>query len=75
MNDAAGENVDEHIQALEGQVDRLQDSMDNDQSHLDPRYVAKDDGCATGHNILSEPSSSADLHRPAAGTSPRLFSP
>lgn len=75
MNDAAGENVDEHIQALEGQVDKLQDSMDNDQAHLDPRYVSRDDGCATCHSIPFEPSSSADLDRPAAGSSPRLFSP
>jgi potassium channel subfamily K len=39
MNDASGENVDEHVQALEGETEKLQASMDNDQAHLDPRFV------------------------------------
>lgn len=36
MNDASGENVDEHVEALEGETARLQQSMDNDNAHLDP---------------------------------------
>jgi potassium channel subfamily K, other eukaryote len=36
MNDASGENVDEHVEALEGEADKLQQSMDNDNAHLDP---------------------------------------
>ncbi|OIW25216.1 potassium channel [Coniochaeta ligniaria NRRL 30616] len=36
MNDASGENVDAHVEALEGETEKLQQSMDNDNAHLDP---------------------------------------
>ena len=36
MNDASGENVDEHIEALESEADKMQQTMDNDNAHLDP---------------------------------------
>ncbi|KAB5566891.1 hypothetical protein GE09DRAFT_1273906 [Coniochaeta sp. 2T2.1] len=36
MNDASGENVDEHVEALEGETQKMQQSMDNDNAHLDP---------------------------------------
>jgi potassium channel subfamily K len=46
MNDASGENVDEHVAALEGETDKLQQSMDNDNAHLDPRCVFHDPSLA-----------------------------
>ncbi|KAH8903140.1 voltage-gated potassium channel [Coniochaeta sp. PMI_546] len=36
MNDASGENVDTHVEALEAETDKLQQTMDNDNAHLDP---------------------------------------
>jgi potassium channel subfamily K len=40
MNDASGENVDDHVAALEGETEKLQQAMDNDNAHLDPRCVS-----------------------------------
>jgi hypothetical protein len=37
MDDSAGQNIDAHIQALEGEPQKLLDSMGNDEAHLEPR--------------------------------------
>lgn len=37
MQDAGGENVEEHLEQLESQTEKMQRSMDNDRAHLEPR--------------------------------------
>jgi hypothetical protein len=65
MNDASGENVDEHVEALEGEMAKLQQSMDNDNAHLDPRYV-HEVSCFQLRWLTDQL---------AVGSLPRLFSP
>jgi hypothetical protein len=37
MNDASGEHVEAHAEAVEAETRELQHVMDNDRAHLDPR--------------------------------------